>query len=90
MSHIVWPRRALEALAERVVQRLVGQDGRGSLEDWGRYVGRAHRGRTVYVHREPASQAGAGRDQPGNLLKRLAAAELAAQDIRGLTVSRPR
>jgi transposase InsO family protein len=83
-------RRALEALAERVVQRVVGQDGRVSLYDWGRYVGRAHRGRTVYVHLEPDSQEWAVRDQQGNLLKRLAAAELSAQDIRGLTVSRPR
>jgi hypothetical protein len=82
--------RALEALAERVAERVVSADGRVSLYDWGRYVGRAHRGRTVYARLEPDSREWAVRDERGGLLRRIAADELTAESIRGLNISRPR
>jgi hypothetical protein len=81
---------ALEALAERVAERAVSADGRVSLYDWGRYVGRRHRGKVAYVHLQVDTKEWAARDADGNLLGRFPADELTADAICRLEVSRPR
>jgi hypothetical protein len=83
-------RRAGEHVAERVVERLVGADGRISLYDRPRYVGRKAAGLTAYVTLDPEAVEWVVSDAAGACLRRLRADELGRERILALDVSRER
>jgi hypothetical protein len=84
-ARLVW-----EHVAERVIQRRVSPDGRISLYDHPRYVGRKAAGTVVYVSLDPEAVEWVVSDAAGNSLRRLRADELSAARIRVLDVSRDR
>jgi hypothetical protein len=80
----------LEHLAERVVERRVGADGKVSLYDRPRYVGRRAAGQRVYVTVDPESAEWVVADTTGRTLRRLRAEELSRERILALDVARER
>jgi hypothetical protein len=80
----------LAFLAERAVERRVGADGKLSLYDRPRYVGRRAAGRVVYVTVDPESAEWVVTDAGGRLVRRLRADELGRERVLALDVSRDR
>jgi hypothetical protein len=82
--------RVLAHLAERVVERRVGADGKVSLYDRLRYVGKREAGRVVYVTLDPDAGEWLVADAAGRTVRRLRADELSRERILALDVSRER
>jgi hypothetical protein len=80
----------LAYLAEVVVRRRVAADGKVSLYERPRYVGRRVAGQEVWVTLDPESQEWVVTDAAGNGLRRLRADELNRERILALDVARDR
>src|SRR4051794_3507508 len=79
--------RVWEALARRVVKRQVDCTGSVSVYNRGRYVGKAYIGTQVYVSLDPTGPTWVIADEQGRQLRTHPADELAAERVRGLTVT---
>ena len=77
----------LEALSEWVVKRRVDCNGDASLYNRGRYVGKHHVGKSVYVYLDPSGPEWVIADEEGRQLRTHAAEELTAERIRSLSVT---
>ena len=80
----------LAHLAEVVVARRVTADGKVSLYERPRYVGRRAAGQEVWVTPDPETQEWVATDAAGNLVRRLRAPELDRERILALDVARDR
>jgi hypothetical protein len=79
--------RAWEAVAEQVVKRQVDCNGSVSVYHRGRYVGKSHIGKQVYVSLDPSGPTWVIADEDGRQLRTHPADELAAERIRSLSVT---
>ena len=82
--------RVLGHLAERVVERRVGADGKVSPYDRLRYVGKGQAGRVVYVTVDPDAGEWLVADAAGRTVRRLRADELSRERLLALDVARER
>jgi hypothetical protein len=82
--------RVTHWLSGVVVQRRVDVNGKVSIYDRCHWVGRRHEGRTVWVTLDPDTTEWVIMAEGGGVLKRVAAAELTAERICRLAVSRER
>jgi hypothetical protein len=82
--------RVLDWLSEHAVPRLVNRNGKVSLYDRDHWVGRQHIGKRVWVTLDPDLKQWVIMDERSAVLKRVEAAELSAERIRALSVSRER
>ena len=82
--------RVLAHLAEVVVERRVGADGKVSLYDRPRYVGQRAAGQLVYVTVDPESAEWVVAGADGRAVRRLRADELSRERILALDVARDR
>jgi hypothetical protein len=82
--------RVLDWLSEHAVPRLVNRNGKVSLYDRDHWVGRQHIGKPVWVTLDPDLKQWVIMDERKAVLKRVEAAELTAERIRSLSVSRER
>lgn len=82
--------RVLSWLSEQAVPRRVDVNGKVSVYDRCHWVGRQHMGRPVWVTLDPDTTEWVIMAEGGAVLKRVAAAELTAERIRRLAVSRER
>jgi transposase InsO family protein len=80
--------KALAILSETTVPRHVDASGSVTLYHHTHYVGKPHIGTWVYVSLDPTGPTWVFSDERGNELRTHAAAELTAECIRGLRVSR--
>jgi len=91
-----WERRhwnlrgALEHLAEYVVVRRVGRDGKASVYDRGHWVGKQWAGQELYVSLDPELREWVFAAADGRELRRCPARELTSDSIVGLQVARER
>jgi hypothetical protein len=91
-----WERRhwdlekVLAHLAEYAVVRRVDRSGMVSLYNRTRYVGKAHRGKDIYVMLDPVERAWIFADAEGRQLRSQAAAEISRERIMSLTVTHRR
>ena len=84
-------RRVAEHLAGYVLVRRVDRSGLVSLYNRGRYVGKIHQGRDVYVMYDPGRNEWLFSDREGRELRRQPADELSPERVMGLDVTqRPR
>jgi hypothetical protein len=81
-------RRVLLQLAGYVVPRRVDKNGDVSLYHRPHYVGCMHRGKSIYVMVDPERGEWVFADQQGRQCRSQPAEELAAERIRGLTVTK--
>ena len=82
--------RVLEYLSGNTVTRKVDGSGKVSIYDRGRWVGKKHVGKTVYITLDPEDQHWVIENDKGVLLQRRTADELSAEAIRSLSVARSR
>jgi transposase len=78
---------AWAAVAQQVVQRQVDCNGSVSVYHRGRYVGKPHIGKQVYVSLDPTGPTWVIADEAGRQLRTHPADELAAERIRSLSVT---
>jgi hypothetical protein len=77
-------------LASGVYHRRANARGAIWLYGWGRGLGRAHRGKEVYIRFDPSARQWVVSDHQGQELKRLEAEELSRKRILSLTVGHQR
>jgi hypothetical protein len=82
--------RVQQWLSQHTVPRLVNRNGKVSLYDREHWVGRPHIGKRVWVTWDPDTTEWVILEERGATLKRVAAAELSAERICALSVSRER
>lgn len=80
--------RVAEPLSERVLERQVSRDGKISLYNWPRAVGRVYGGQTVYVVLDAESREWVVTTDTGELVRRLSAREITTERILDLEVAR--
>jgi hypothetical protein len=79
-----------EHLSTYLVERRVDRAGLVSLYNRGHYVGKIHRGKTVYVFYDPLAGEWVFADREGRQLRRKAAVELTPERVQELNVTHRR